>query len=60
MKARELKKQLRKAGWEFVRQSGSHEIWQHPEYGTQTLAVHDDGTEFGKALMSKIKKNMRL
>lgn len=60
LKARELKKLLKKQGWEFIRQEGSHEIWKHPEHGTQTISVHSDGTDFGKILISKIKKQMKL
>jgi predicted RNA binding protein YcfA (HicA-like mRNA interferase family) len=60
VKARELKRALRKAGWTFIRQEGSHETWEHPEYGRQQIAVHNDGIEFGKAIMGKIKKQFKL
>ena len=60
MKARILKKLLAKNGWTFVRQEGSHETWEHPEHSRQQFAAHNDGTEFGKALMSKITKSFKL
>ena len=60
MKARVLKKLLQENGWTFVRQEGSHETWEHSEHGRQQIAVHNDGIEFGKALMSKIKKSFKL
>jgi hypothetical protein len=29
-KVRQLRADLRRAGWEVVRQTGSHQIWRHP------------------------------
>ena len=54
------KKIPRENGWVFIRQEGSHETWEHPEHGRRQFAAHNDGTEFGKALMSKITKNFKL
>ena len=60
MTARELKKLLRKSGWELISQESSHEKWQHPEYGIQIIAVHNEGMEFTKSTWSKIKKRLKL
>jgi predicted RNA binding protein YcfA (HicA-like mRNA interferase family) len=30
-KLRELRSDLRRSGWVSVRQTGSHQTWQHPE-----------------------------
>jgi predicted RNA binding protein YcfA (HicA-like mRNA interferase family) len=38
-KYREVRRILRKAGWEHARTSGSHEIWVHPLRGSVALAA---------------------
>ena len=41
MKRRELEKQLKKLGWEFKRQGGSHEIWSNGEL-SQPIPRHSE------------------
>jgi predicted RNA binding protein YcfA (HicA-like mRNA interferase family) len=44
MKASDLIKMLRQAGWEEVRQKGSHRIFRHPS-SPHNIAVPDHGKE---------------
>ena len=40
-KVRELRAELRRAGFVLVRQEGSHETWRHPSGAKVTLAGAD-------------------
>ena len=58
MKSRELHKLIRKNGWELLRVSGSHYIY---EKDGQTYHVPYHGTkEMGRGIETKIKKEMNL
>ena len=58
VKSRELHKLIRKNGWELLRVSGSHYIY---EKDGQTYPVPYHGTkEMGRGIETKIKKEMNL
>ena len=45
-KLRELRADLRRAGWQQVRQTGSHQTWQHPDVpGVSIRLSGNDGDE---------------
>jgi predicted RNA binding protein YcfA (HicA-like mRNA interferase family) len=42
-KLRELRADLRQSGWQLIRQTGSHQTWQHPSHPGVSLRLsgHD-------------------
>ena len=45
-KIRELRADLRRAGWDVIRQSGSHQIWKHPLVpGVEVNVAGHDGAD---------------
>ena len=45
-KLRQLRTDLRRAGWSIIRQTGSHQIWKHPLLpGLEVNLVGQDGTD---------------
>jgi predicted RNA binding protein YcfA (HicA-like mRNA interferase family) len=45
-KLRQLRSDLRRAGWAIDRQSGSHQIWKHPLVpGAEVNLAGADGTD---------------
>jgi predicted RNA binding protein YcfA (HicA-like mRNA interferase family) len=45
-KLRQLRRDLRQAGWSVVRQTGSHQIWKHPRLlGTEVNLAGQDGAD---------------
>lgn len=61
MKWSELKKKLREAGFELLRQGrGSHEIWHNPKSNIKiTISAHDS-KEIGTGLANDLMKKARL
>lgn len=62
MKWSELKKKLRKAGYEFLRDAkGSHEYWHHPDKkGSEEVISSHNAKEVGTGLANKILKRAGL
>ncbi|MBI4340543.1 MAG: type II toxin-antitoxin system HicA family toxin [Chloroflexi bacterium] len=50
---------LRKAGFDVIRQSGSHVVLRHPD-GRTTVVPQHRGSTIGKGLLSKILKDVQL
>ena len=48
---------LRKAGFELVRQRGSHAIMKHPDGRSTVVPIHG-GETIGVGLMSKIQRDV--
>lgn len=59
LKARELISALEKAGFEFVRQKGSHVRMRHPDGRVVTVPVHP-GRDIGRGLLRKILRDAEL
>ncbi len=58
MKWSELKKQLKKVGFVYLRDArGSHEIWHHPKReGSEIVIANHSSKEIGTGLAKKILK----
>ncbi|MBI2137185.1 type II toxin-antitoxin system HicA family toxin [Candidatus Woesearchaeota archaeon] len=56
MKASELAKVLKKLGFEFKRQEGSHMFFQHAD-GRTTVVPNHPGEEIDRGLLTKIIKH---
>ena len=55
-----LSKILRKLGFEFFRQRGSHMFFKHPD-GRTTVVPHHSGDKIGPGLLNKIiKKDIQI
>ncbi|MBI3733682.1 MAG: type II toxin-antitoxin system HicA family toxin [Chloroflexi bacterium] len=57
--AREVISALRRAGFEIVRQRGSHAQLQHPDGRATTVPVHT-GEDIGRGLLRKILRDVEL
>jgi predicted RNA binding protein YcfA (HicA-like mRNA interferase family) len=57
--ARTVFKALKKAGFQMIRQRGSHTIWKHPDGRTTVVPVHS-GEPIGRGLLRKIISDMEL
>jgi predicted RNA binding protein YcfA (HicA-like mRNA interferase family) len=57
--SREVISALRRAGFEIVRQRGSHARLQHPDGRTTTVPVHS-GVDIGRGLLRKILRDVEL
>ncbi|MCP5065956.1 MAG: type II toxin-antitoxin system HicA family toxin [bacterium] len=56
MKRRELEKRLRKAGWEFLRHGGNHDVWTNGEQ-QEAIPRHSELNErLAKAILRRITK----
>ncbi len=62
MKWSELKRKLKSAGYEFLRDAkGSHEVWHHPEKpGSEIVIANHPSKEIGTGLAQKILKQAGL
>jgi len=61
LKARDVIKKLRKAGFEFDRQAkGSHEIWYNPSTRRRTTVPNHPGTDLPKGTVKAIMKQAGL
>ena len=56
MKCSELLKQIKKAGWYEVRQSGSHITLKHPDKKHTITFANHGSKEIGKGIAEKLKK----
>ena len=60
MTAKELGKAIKKLGFEFKRQEGSHMFFRHSDGRTTVIPSHP-GEDIGKGLLNKIiKKDLQL
>lgn len=60
MKASELVKVLKRLGFEFKRQEGSHMFFEHPD-GRTTVVPNHPGEEIDRGLLTKIvKKDLQI
>jgi predicted RNA binding protein YcfA (HicA-like mRNA interferase family) len=59
LKARELITALQKAGFETIRQKGSHVRLKHPDGRVVTVPVHP-GQDIGRGLLRKILRDAEL
>jgi predicted RNA binding protein YcfA (HicA-like mRNA interferase family) len=57
LKSSELLRLLKRDGWFFVRQKGSHVIMEHPAKKGQIVCPYHGSQEIGKGLERKIKKD---
>jgi predicted RNA binding protein YcfA (HicA-like mRNA interferase family) len=56
MNAKELAKILKKLGFEFKRQQGSHMFFEHPDSRTTVIPNHP-GEDIDRGLLNKIIKH---
>ncbi len=54
--AKDLTKAIKKCGFSFYRQKGSHQIWKHPDGRWTTIPVHP-GENIGRGLLRKILRD---
>ena len=54
MKAREVIKQVEKAGWWLDRVKGSHHIFKHPDYPETDVVILFHTKDLGKGLVNAI------
>ena len=54
--AKEMAKVLKKLGFEFIRQEGSHMFFEHPD-GRTTVIPNHAGEEIDRGLLNKIVKH---
>jgi predicted RNA binding protein YcfA (HicA-like mRNA interferase family) len=59
LKARELIRALKKAGFQVVRQKGSHVRLKHPDGRVVTIPVHS-GRDIGRGLLRKVIRDAEL
>lgn len=57
--AKQVAKVLRKKGFYFVRQRGSHQIWTNGTDKWTTLPVHP-GEDVGRGLLQSILKDLKV
>jgi predicted RNA binding protein YcfA (HicA-like mRNA interferase family) len=60
MKCSDLLKQIKRAGWVEIRQSGSHIILRHPDYEENLIFPNHGSKEIHKGLAEKLKKQAGL
>jgi predicted RNA binding protein YcfA (HicA-like mRNA interferase family) len=59
LKATELVRALEKAGFQVIRQKGSHVRMKHPEGRVVTVPVHP-GQDVGRGLLRKVLRDAEL
>ena len=59
LKATELIRALEKAGFQVIRQKGSHVRMQHPDGRVVTVPVHP-GQDIGRGLLRKVIRDAEL
>lgn len=57
--AKDLIKVVRKCGFYFVRQKGSHQIWKNPDGRWTTIPLHP-GENIGRGLLRKIINDLEI
>ena len=59
LKATDLKRALEKAGFQVIRQRGSHVRMKHPDGRVVTVPVHP-GRDIGRGLLRKVIRDAEL
>ena len=60
LNGRELSRIVEKLGFEFVRQTGSHQVYEHSDGRKTVIPIHSR-EELGPGLLNKIiKKDLRI
>lgn len=59
LKSADIAKGLRRAGFELVRQKGSHARFEHEDGRVTTLPIHA-GQDIGKGLFRKILRDIEM
>lgn len=60
-KIRQLRADLRRAGWDVVRQAGSHQIWKHPRLpGVEVNIAGNDGADAHRYQERDVREAIRL
>lgn len=57
--AKDLAKVVKKCGFIFYRQKGSHQIWKHPDGRWTTIPFHP-GEDIGKGLLRQILRDIKI
>ncbi|MCL5406904.1 MAG: type II toxin-antitoxin system HicA family toxin [Patescibacteria group bacterium] len=57
--AKDLTKIIRKCGFSFYRQKGSHQVWKHPDGRWTTIPFHS-GENIGKGLLRQILRDFKI
>lgn len=57
LKAKDIAKVLRKAGFYYVRQKGSHQVWTNGLDKWTTLPIHP-GEDIGRGLLKEIMNDL--
>ena len=55
-KYREVRAALLEAGWEVVRQRGSHEVWAHPQRTERVVVAGKDSATVPVGTLGSIRK----
>lgn len=55
-KYREVRDALPAAGWEVVRQRGSHEVWAHPDHDNRIVAAGKNSDAVPVGTLDSIRK----
>jgi predicted RNA binding protein YcfA (HicA-like mRNA interferase family) len=55
-KYREIRSALREAGWEVLRQRGSHEVWGKPGERARIVVAGNDGDTVPVGTLSSIRR----
>jgi predicted RNA binding protein YcfA (HicA-like mRNA interferase family) len=55
-KYREVRRALIAAGWSVVRQSGSHEVWAHPDRQERIVVAGKDSDTVPVGTLSSIRR----
>jgi len=59
LKSSEIAKGLKKAGFQIVRQKGSHARYEHEDGRTTTVPIHSD-QDVGRGLFRKILRDIEM
>jgi predicted RNA binding protein YcfA (HicA-like mRNA interferase family) len=59
LSGREVCRKLKKAGFEFVRQKGSHTFWRHPDGRCTVVPLHK-GEDLGRGLLRSIINDVEI
>ncbi len=59
LKAKDIIKILRKLGFEFIRQKGSHAFFSHPDGRTTVIPMHQS-KDLGKGLLGSILDDIKI
>jgi predicted RNA binding protein YcfA (HicA-like mRNA interferase family) len=55
-KYRDVRKALRDAGWQVVRQRGSHEVWKHPDRHDRIVVAGRPGDTVPVGTLASIRR----